>query len=77
VTDPDEISRLLVEQVTGRVRWRESVLWMAGAGVSASWSSAPAGALAGMVRRVAPQIAEGAVGGGTPGAGEIETEGAL
>lgn len=33
VTDPGEVKRLLVEQVTGRVRWRESVLAMAGAGV--------------------------------------------
>jgi [acyl-carrier-protein] S-malonyltransferase len=33
VTDPAEVRRLLVEQVTGRVRWRESVLAMAGAGV--------------------------------------------
>ena len=32
VTDPTEIRRLLVEQVTGRVRWRESVLAMVGAG---------------------------------------------
>lgn len=33
VTDSGEIKRLLVEQVTGRVRWRESVIAMAGAGV--------------------------------------------
>ena len=33
VTDPAEVQRLLVEQVTGRVRWRESVLAMADAGV--------------------------------------------
>ena len=33
VTDPAEVRRLLVEQVTGRVRWRESVLAMTGAGV--------------------------------------------
>ena len=33
VTDPAEVRRLLVEQVTGRVRWRESVLAMAEAGV--------------------------------------------
>ncbi len=34
VTDPGEIARLLVEQVTGRVRWRESVLAMHEAGVA-------------------------------------------
>ncbi len=33
VTEPAEVRRLLVEQVTGRVRWRESVLVMAGVGV--------------------------------------------
>jgi [acyl-carrier-protein] S-malonyltransferase len=33
VADPAEVRRLLVEQVTGRVRWRESVLAMAAAGV--------------------------------------------
>lgn len=34
VTDPDEVRRLLVEQVTGRVRWRESAVAMAEAGVT-------------------------------------------
>ncbi|WP_068072075.1 ACP S-malonyltransferase [Novosphingobium lentum] len=33
VTDPQDVQRLLVEQVTGRVRWRESVLAMQAAGV--------------------------------------------
>jgi [acyl-carrier-protein] S-malonyltransferase len=33
VTDPAEVRRLLVEQVTGRVRWRESAIAMKGAGV--------------------------------------------
>lgn len=33
VTDPAEIQRLLVEQVTGRVRWRESAIAMREAGV--------------------------------------------
>ena len=33
VADPDQIKALLVEQVTGMVRWRESVIAMAGAGV--------------------------------------------
>ena len=32
-SDPAEVQRLLVEQVTGRVRWRESVIAMQGAGV--------------------------------------------
>lgn len=33
ITDPDEIRKRLVEQVTGTVRWRESVAWMASQGV--------------------------------------------
>ncbi|MGL5838123.1 MAG: malonyl CoA-acyl carrier protein transacylase, partial [Sphingorhabdus sp.] len=34
VADADTIRTLLVEQITGRVRWRESAIAMAGAGVS-------------------------------------------
>ncbi len=34
VTDPADIRKLLVEQVTGRVRWRESMIWMANAGIT-------------------------------------------
>ncbi|HKX79295.1 MAG TPA: ACP S-malonyltransferase [Novosphingobium sp.] len=34
VTDPEEVKRLLVEQVTGRVRWRESAIAMGEAGVT-------------------------------------------
>ena len=34
ITDPGEVARLLVEQVTGRVRWRESVAAMHAAGVA-------------------------------------------
>jgi [acyl-carrier-protein] S-malonyltransferase len=53
--DPDAIRRLLVEQVTGRVRWRESVTWMAGDGGVTKFAEAGAGkVLAGMVKRIAP-----------------------
>ena len=34
VSDPEEVRRLLIEQVTGRVRWRESAIAMAEAGVT-------------------------------------------
>jgi [acyl-carrier-protein] S-malonyltransferase len=55
VHDPEEIRRLLVEQVTGRVRWRESVLWMAGEGGVTRFAEAGAGkVLTGMVKRLAP-----------------------
>ena len=52
VTDPSEIRRLLVEQVTGRVRWRESVIAMAAAGVTEIWEVGAGKALSGIVRRI-------------------------
>lgn len=53
--DPDAIRRLLVEQVTGRVRWRESVQWMAGEGGVTRFAELGAGkVLTGMAKRVAP-----------------------
>jgi [acyl-carrier-protein] S-malonyltransferase len=55
VTEPATIRRLLVEQVTGRVRWRESVEWMAGEGGVARFVEVGAGKqLSGMVKRNAP-----------------------
>jgi [acyl-carrier-protein] S-malonyltransferase len=51
VTEPDRIRALLVAQVTGSVRWRESVLWMAGAGVTDWWEVGAGKALSGMVKR--------------------------
>ncbi len=51
VTEPDRIRALLVAQVTGPVRWRESVLWMAGAGVTDWWEVGAGKALSGMVKR--------------------------
>jgi [acyl-carrier-protein] S-malonyltransferase len=55
VHDPEEIRRLLVEQVTGRVRWRESVQWMASDGGVTRFAEAGAGkVLTGMVKRLAP-----------------------
>lgn len=62
VTDPDEIRALLVEQVTGVVRWRESVAWMAAEGVSDIWEIGAGKALSGMVRRIARDIATRQVG---------------
>lgn len=60
-TDPETIRRLLAEQVTGRVRWRESVLWMAGAGVTETVEIGAGKALSGMIRRIAKQIETRAV----------------
>jgi [acyl-carrier-protein] S-malonyltransferase len=55
VNEPATIRRLLVEQVTGRVRWRESVEWMAGEGAVTRFVEVGAGnQLSGMVKRNAP-----------------------
>lgn len=54
-TDPGTIRRLLVEQVTGRVRWRESMEWMAGTGGVTRFVEIGSGkVLAGMAKRIAP-----------------------
>ncbi|RAK61420.1 [acyl-carrier-protein] S-malonyltransferase [Phenylobacterium hankyongense] len=53
--DPEEIRRLLVEQVTGRVRWRESMLWLVEQGGVTRFAEAGAGkVLSGMAKRIAP-----------------------
>jgi [acyl-carrier-protein] S-malonyltransferase len=53
--DPEVLRRLLVEQVTGRVRWRESMEWMAGEGGVTRFAEIGSGkVLAGMARRIAP-----------------------
>ena len=62
VRDPEEIRRLLVAQVTGRVRWRESVLWMAGQGVTEAVEVGAGKALSGMIRRIAKEVEVKAVG---------------
>ncbi len=52
VTDPDTIRQLLVEQVTGSVRWRESVEAMAAKGVTELWEIGAGKALSGMIRKI-------------------------
>ena len=54
--DPDVIRRLLVEQVTGRVRWRESLAWLVGQGGVTRFAEVGVGkVLTGMVKRAAPE----------------------
>jgi [acyl-carrier-protein] S-malonyltransferase len=67
LTDPDEIRRRLVEQVTGTVRWRESVVYMAGHGVTRFFEVGAGKVLSGLVKR----IAEGAVGTAVGGPNDI------
>jgi [acyl-carrier-protein] S-malonyltransferase len=64
VTDPAEIVENLVKQVTGTVRWRECVAFMAGAGVTTFYEVGAGKVLSGLVKR----IADGATGTpiGTP-----------
>jgi [acyl-carrier-protein] S-malonyltransferase len=58
VSDPDEIVRALIAQVTGTVRWRESIAFMAGEGVTTFYEVGAGKVLSGLVKR----IAEGASG---------------
>jgi [acyl-carrier-protein] S-malonyltransferase len=67
LSDPDEIRRRLVEQVTGTVRWRESVAYMAGHGVTRFFEVGAGKVLSGLVKR----IAEGAVGTAVGGPNDI------
>lgn len=62
VTEPGAIRRLLVEQVTGSVRWRESVLCMGEAGVTEFWEIGAGKTLSGMIRRILPQAQTRTVG---------------
>ncbi|WP_170402417.1 ACP S-malonyltransferase [Ruegeria arenilitoris] len=62
VTDPDLIRQLLVEQVTGSVRWRESVQYMVAQGVTEAWEIGAGKALSGMIRKIDRSIACSTVG---------------
>lgn len=62
VSDPDTIRALLVEQVTGAVRWRESVEFMGAQGVTEAWEIGAGKALSGMIRKINREIGCKAVG---------------
>ncbi len=62
VTDPDLIRQLLVEQVTGSVRWRESVQYMVAQGVTEAWEIGAGKALSGMIRKIDRAVACTAIG---------------
>lgn len=64
ISEPAEIRRRLVEQVTGTVRWRESVEYLAGAGVTKLVEVGAGKVLSGLVRRIASGVE--AVSIGTP-----------
>ncbi|OHV72254.1 ACP S-malonyltransferase [Ensifer sp. LCM 4579] len=56
VGDADEIARLLVEQVTGQVRWRETVQWFAANGVTTLYEIGSGKVLTGLARRIDKNI---------------------
>jgi [acyl-carrier-protein] S-malonyltransferase len=62
VSNPPEIVRALVAQVTGTVRWRESVAFMAGAGVSTFYEVGAGKVLSGLVKRIAESAKGVAIG---------------
>ena len=63
ISDPDEIRLRLIEQVTGTVRWRESVAYMASRGVDRFFEIGAGKVLSGLVKRIAGGAVGVAVGG--------------
>ena len=62
VQEPGAIRILLVEQVTGSVRWRESIEFLSGAGVTEFWEIGAGKALSGMIKRIAKGVETRAIG---------------
>jgi [acyl-carrier-protein] S-malonyltransferase len=56
VSDASEIAKLLVRQVTGRVRWRECVSYMKGQGVSQAYELGAGKVLSGLAKRIEPDV---------------------
>ncbi|MBN9241534.1 MAG: ACP S-malonyltransferase [Mesorhizobium sp.] len=61
-TDPEAIAARLVEQVTGRVRWRETVEWFAANGVTTLYEVGAGKVLSGLARRINRDVATANVG---------------
>ena len=62
VTEPADIVRCLIEQVTGTVRWRESILFMAQAGVTSFCEIGAGRVLTGLIKRIADGAAASSIG---------------
>jgi len=62
ITEPDDIRKRLVEQVTGTVRWRESVLEMSRLGVTHVYEIGAGKVLCGLVKRTVPAIEAKSIG---------------
>jgi len=62
LSDADEIAARLVEQVTGRVRWRETVEWFGANGVATLYEVGAGKVLSGLARRIDREIATASIG---------------
>ena len=62
ISEPAEIVRALVDQVTGTVRWRESVEFMAGAGITKFYEVGAGKVLSGLIKRLAEGASVSAIG---------------
>jgi [acyl-carrier-protein] S-malonyltransferase len=62
IRDPTEIVRALIAQVTGTVRWRESVLFMADAGVTNFYEVGAGKVLSGLIKRLVEGATVSAIG---------------
>ncbi len=62
ISDPGEIVRALVAQVTGTVRWRETIAFMAGEGVTKFYEIGAGKVLSGLVKRIAEEASGVAIG---------------
>jgi [acyl-carrier-protein] S-malonyltransferase len=62
ITDPAEIARCLVAQVTGTVRWRECVSYMAAQGVADFYEVGAGKVLSGLIKRIADGASATAIG---------------
>lgn len=63
ITDPSAIRDALVRQVTGTVRWRECVAYMAAQGVDSFYEVGSGKVLTGLVKRIAADASSAAIGG--------------
>jgi [acyl-carrier-protein] S-malonyltransferase len=62
ISEPAEIVRCLIEQVTGTVRWRESILFMAQSGVTSFYEVGAGKVLTGLIKRIAETATASAIG---------------
>ena len=62
ITEPADIVRYLVEQVIGTVRWRESVVFMAQAGVTSFYEIGAGKVLTGLIKRIADTATISSIG---------------